>query len=263
MASLPVHGAMHLSRLTTAARLARIAPAAPVRIDPPHVITTERLTLRPLEWRDREELARAVSDTRDAAADFCPLHKPGESDDQLFDRLLELGRAAGETGRAWRRIAEDAAGRIVGAINLNDVSFGIECRAELNLWVRTTTAARGLGTEMVQAAIRHAFRPQSGRQMREGEGLLPGLGLTRIDALVAPENFASLALVRRLGFVVDPDAPSAQLTLNEQLVEHTRYVLWCENASAARSIDDLPPRFARSLDSVLRIEAAAAHAAPS
>lgn len=261
MASLTTHSAMHLSRLTTAARLARISPAAPVRIDPPHVITTDRLVLRPLEWGDRAEFARAVSDTRDAAADFCPLHRPGENDDQLFDRLLELGRAAEETGRAWRRIAEDATGRIVGAINLNDISFGIECRAELNLWVRTTAAARGLGTEMVQASIRHAFRPRSERQMREGEGLLPGLGLTRIDALVAPENFASLALVRRLGFVIDPVSPHEQITLNEQRIEHSRYVLWCERAFAARSIDDLPPRFARSLESVLRIESAAAIAA--
>lgn len=255
MASIPVQRARQLARLTTAARLARIVPDDPVRVDGPDVLRTARLTIRPLAWDDREEFIRALRETRDAAAEYCPIARDGEREDETFDRLLDQCRAGDATGLAWRRIAEDRAGRIVGAVNLNDIAHGLSPLAELNLWIRTTDTGRGLATEMVSAAIAHAFRPRCPRLLREGTR--PGLGLSRIDALVAPENTPSRAIMRSLGFAPVPEPGARTLVIGGRSIPHTRFTRWCDTEPAARGIDDLHPRFARSLDAVICIEARA------
>ncbi|MBX3402482.1 MAG: GNAT family N-acetyltransferase [Phycisphaeraceae bacterium] len=256
MASIPMQRAHQLARLTTAAKLARALPDAPVRVDPPEVLRTARLALRPLAWSDREEFIRALRETRDAATEYCPIARDGERDDETFDRLLDQCRAGDATDLAWRRIAEDRAGRIVGAVNLNDITHGLSPRAELNFWIRTTDTGRGLATEIINAAIAHAFGPRCPRLLREGTR--PGLGLSRIDALVAPGNSPSLAIMRALKFAIDAEHPSCRLVVGGRLVEHVRFTRWCDAERAARGIDELHPRFARTLDAVTGIENRAA-----
>lgn len=259
MATIPAQRARQLERLTTAARLARVLPGAPVRVDPPDVLRTARLCVRPLAWSDREAFVAALRETGDAAAEFCPIAREGEREDQTFDRLLDLCRAGDATGRAWRRIAEDRAGRIVGAVNLNTITFGLENAAELNFWVRTPDTGRGLASEMIRAALAHAFAPRSPHLLRDSAR--PGLGLTRVDALVAPENTPSLAIMRSLRFAPAEEIHWPVLVIGGREVAHIRFVRWCDAEPAPREIGELPPRFARSLDTVIRAEASAAGAA--
>lgn len=255
MASIPVHMTRQLARLTTAARLARVVPDAPVRVDPPEVLRTARLALRPLAQSDRDEFIRALRETREAAAAYCPIAREGEHEDATFDRLFDQCRAGDATGRAWRRIAEDRAGRIVGAVNLNDITHGLTPRAELNFWIRTQDTGRGLASEMIDAALSHAFGPRSPRLLRDGTR--PGLGLLRIDALVAPGNAPSLAIMRSLRFDLDAGSRSCTLVIGGRTIEHLRFTRWWRAEPASRGIDDLHPRFARSFEAIATIEALA------
>ncbi len=261
MAALPIHGTQQLTRLTTAAKLARIRPSVAVEVDSPGVIRTERLIIRPLVSSDREAYIDAVRASRKELDQFCPLHRDDELDDELFDRQLQLGRAATATGRAWRCIAELRAqrGRIVGAFNLNDISYGLDSRAEANVWVRTNDYGNAFAREAMSAVLAHAFGPRWAG--RPGEGMrLAGLGLSRVDGLIAPENAASLRMTKRLGFIPDPHRGPERLVLRGREVEHLPYVLF----APVTGMVELKPRvpagvsLSKSIQSLLSIEMRAA-----
>lgn len=259
MASLVLQPSHHLSRLTTAARLARMRPQEAVEVPShgPWELITGRLLLRPLRVSDRGAYIEAVRASRAELDTYCPLHKPGETDEELFERQVQLSRAAEATGRALRCIGVDraAGGRILAAFNLNDISHGLEPRAEANFWVRSDAAGRGLASEALQALLAHAFAPRCPRQAAAA-GLLAGLGLMRIEGLIAPENSASIRLVRRLGFVPDPARLPERLDVLGRPVEHLPFV--CFAPVTLRG--ELHPRvpagvaLARSIDALLSIE---------
>jgi ribosomal-protein-alanine N-acetyltransferase len=75
---------------------------------------------------------------------------------------------------------------IVGAINLSQIFFGGFRSAYLGYYVGDAYAASGYMTEALQLMLRYAFTR---------------LRLHRIEANIQPDNVASLALVRRAGFV--------------------------------------------------------------
>ncbi len=255
MASLPVQGAQSLMRLTTAARLARMRPDSSVRVESVGVLHTERLLIRPMTWADRAAFLGAARASRDVLDRFCPLHQGAEDDDAMFDRQLAVARAAQATGRAWRRVIEDrrdgerggGTGRIVGAINLNNVLQGFEPRAEVNFWVRSDAAGLGFGAEAMRAVIAHAFgptwAPRAGGAMHR-----PGLGLSRIDALIAPANSGCRRVVERLGFAPDPDGPGRTLRIGGTDVEHLAYTAF---APIENAVSPAPP--GRNIDSLTRV----------
>lgn len=261
MASLPVQGLQHLTRLTTAARLARMRPLTPVEVDPPGVLRTERLVIRPLKWTDREEYIEAVRSSRAELDRFCTLHRDDELDDELFDRQLQLGRAADATGRAWRRVAEDRAkaGRIVGAFNLNDITHGLESHAEMSAWVRTDDAGRGFAAEAIRAVLAHAFGARWTQRI-DGQTRLPGLGLSRVDGLISPSNTPCLALVEKLGFVRSPDRSPQQLVVRGRKVEHLPFVAFAPLAGELGPESAVPAgvSLAKSIAALLSIERRAA-----
>ena len=261
MASLPVQGMQHLTRLTTAARLARIRPSVAVQVAAPGVLRTARLLIRPLTWSDRESYIDAVRRTRPELDTFCALHKDTELDDELFDRQLQLGRAADATGRAWRRVAEDLSspGRIVGAFNLNDIRHGLETRAELTTWVRTDEAGKGIAVEAIREVLSLAFAARWA-QREDGQTRLPGLGLSRVDGLIAPDNIPCLRMAERLGFVLDTERGPQRLMVRGQEVEHLSYVAFAPSSGHAEHEPTVPAgvSLARSIDALLGIERRAA-----
>src|SRR5207247_2590519 len=97
-----------------------------------------------------------LSASREHLARFCPLTKGqagAETEDELFERHLSLSDAALATGRAWRRIAVTADGRLAGGFCVNDISRGLENSGELVFWVGAECAGRGLGSEGVRATL--------------------------------------------------------------------------------------------------------------
>lgn len=152
-------------------------------------LRTPRLLLRPLQPGDRDEFIRVVRDSRDHLADFSPLHMPGETDADLFERQLRLTLDGERSMSAWRRVALDPAGAIVGAVNLNSIRRGLSFEADANWWIAADATGRGYATESLAALLAHAFADMPA-----------GLGLHRVLAGIQPQNTASRRLAERLGF---------------------------------------------------------------
>lgn len=249
-----------LRHLGVATRLAAAAPA--LGTVGGMLLRTERLTLRPLLASDRAEFLRVLRLSRAHLAEFCPLTSAdaakAETDEQIFDRHLALSNAATQTGRAWRAGMFDADGRLVGAVNINDIARGLENTGELVFWLSADATRRGYAHEATRAAIEFALAD-----------LPRGLGLQRVTALIAPANRPCLALSRKLAMTLDPASPPTLLTLGPRQVSHDTYHIYASVVGESRAptsddehvvegkpsiADDL---FGRGLLSILRTEASA------
>lgn len=178
----PVH-------VTDAARLAAMRPSVAIEVADPNRLTTSRLVIRPLGPGDRDEFVRVMQLSREHLSVHCPLHKPGESDDGLFERLLDLASKGLATGGAWRAGFFGPRNRLLGLVNLNDITRGLENQAEANWWTAADAVGQGYASEAVRAVMDHAFAD-----------LPRGLGLQRVTALIAPDNRASRRVAVKTGF---------------------------------------------------------------
>jgi hypothetical protein len=73
-----------------------------------------------------------------------------------------------------------------------------------------------------------------------------GLGLHRVDALVCPENEASLRIVRRLGFVA-ARGTDEELVIGGERRRHVRYTRWVDVPQPEPVEAKLPVRFRERL----------------
>ncbi len=99
----------------------------------------------------------------------------------------ELVRRYDEEGRAGRALPFAIAvdGRLVGQLNLSNIVLGSFRSCTVGYWV--SRAVAGLGVVPTALAL-------------AGDHALAELGLHRIEVNIRPENTASLAVVRKLGF---------------------------------------------------------------
>jgi ribosomal-protein-alanine N-acetyltransferase len=72
-----------------------------------------------------------------------------------------------------------------GQVNLGEIVHGAFCSANIGYWIDEGLAGRGITPTAVALLADHAFR---------------AVGLHRLEANIRPENSASLAVVRKLGF---------------------------------------------------------------
>lgn len=214
MSALPHSRRSALSRLAVLSRLGPLLEHAPVVVEHPAQLLTERLLLRPLEPSDRVEFLELLSHNRDHLREHCPLHRAGEPDAEVFSRQLAFARAAAASGLAWRRLVCLRDGTIIGALNLNEISSEPDRHAELNVWLDRSHTGSGLAREAVDAALAHAFRPEPN-----------GLGLDRIIAYIAPANTASLRIVQSAGFSRTERSRPVQLNLAGEWKSHVVYEL--------------------------------------
>lgn len=188
----------------------RVRPAVevPASSSPLH---TARFSLRPLCIRDKAEFLRVlgVSGHLDR---FMPLRHPGERDEAVFARHLALARNGDHSGVAWRRVAVDAEGRIVGGFNLVNIERGLAFRGDANWWVAGDCLRQRVATECVYAMLDLAL------------GDAPaGLGLHEVHAHVQLENEASLRLVNRVGMRESSERPQT-LLVGERWLSHQSHV---------------------------------------
>jgi ribosomal-protein-alanine N-acetyltransferase len=153
------------------------------------------MILRPLRESDRFEFLRVVNISREHLRPFSVLHREGETDEQLFERQLNLCREGDDKGAAWRRIGVLEDGHIAGAFNLNAISRGLTLDADANWWISADQLRAGLAAEGVQAMIDFAFTD-----------LPKGLGLDRIHAAIMPTNAASIRLAATVGLLRQPNS---------------------------------------------------------
>lgn len=159
---------------------------------PAQVFTREeakpRFTLRALNSDDRDEFISLVEGSLAHLSPWIPLLARGASPEEFFDTELERTCSQEPARLSFRRIGviNDS---IVGMFNLFNCSSGLTLSADASWWVARPFVQRGYATAGVRLLLRHAFTD-----------LPEGLGLHKVMAMIAPENFASLKLARTLGF---------------------------------------------------------------
>ncbi|MFA6045266.1 MAG: GNAT family N-acetyltransferase [Phycisphaerales bacterium] len=164
-----------------------LVPPRPLHVDSPGVLRTLRLALRPLTSRDRKEFIRVLELD---AAHLAPLkfRRDGETAADLFERQLILTEEGERTGRAWRRAAFLADGRLVGCFNLGEITRGLCFTGLASWWVSPDLTGRGYATEGVRALVDHATTD------------LPfGIGLHTVRAHIQAGNTPSRSLAARIG----------------------------------------------------------------
>jgi ribosomal-protein-alanine N-acetyltransferase len=134
-----------------------------------------------------------------------------------------LARAAGEwdatPAHACRLVVRRADGALVGAANLNNLVWGGLRAASLGYYAFAAHAGRGYVREGVAQLLTFAFRR---------------FGLHRAEAAVQPENVASVALVRALGFRHEGSSPR-YLKLGGRWRDHERWAVHAEEWRAGRA----------------------------
>ncbi len=243
-----------LARLARAAQMVTRVRMSEARAREASIVRTQRLTLRPLVEHDRAEFERVLRASRDHLARFCPIDKVGDrnlDDEHAFARQVNLARRGDESGRAWRRAAFDAEGRLIGSVNINDISRGLECTGEVVLWLASDATGRGMAREMLSAAMDHAFTD-----------LPQGLGLHKLIGLIAEDNMASRRVAVKCGFEPGLGDETIELLVNGVRVPHRPVVAYAPVAPVLNMNAGAPAGEAgRGLEAVLSLEARAATAA--
>lgn len=139
----------------------------------------ERVFLRPPASRDREEF---IALNRASARLHRGLVSPPTQPEQ-FNAFLKRCR---RTDCACFLICRVADGAIVGSINLSQIFRGGFQNAYLGYHVGEGHSGQGYMTEAIHLMLRYAF---------------DDLKLHRLEANIQPGNVASIAMVKRAGFV--------------------------------------------------------------
>ncbi len=102
---------------------------------------------------------------------------------------------------------------LVGVINLNNIVRGSFQSGALGYYAFEPYAGKGLMSEGLQLVLKHAFGK---------------LRLHRVEANIQPENRASIALVKKCGFVKEGLSPR-MLKVCGQWMDHERWALLAED----------------------------------
>jgi ribosomal-protein-alanine N-acetyltransferase len=158
------------------------------------------IVLRPVLPSDRTDLVAA---NRASRAYHAPWVEPFV-DEAGFDTWF-----AGRNAENVSLVARHVDGSVVGMVNISQIVRGNFHSAYLAYYGMAAFARRGLMTEALRLAIRHAF----------GD-----LGLHRLEANIQPGNFASIALVHRVGFQKEGFSPR-YLRIGGEWRDHERWAL--------------------------------------
>jgi [ribosomal protein S5]-alanine N-acetyltransferase len=164
-----------------------------------------RVELRSPAPADRDEFLAAMRSSRR----FHGRWLTGPTTDEAYDRLL--ARVEGDRFEPMFVCRRDD-GAIVGFINLNEIIRGGLQSAFLGYGGVAAYAGQGYMSEGLQLVLARAF----------GE-----LGLHRLEANIQPGNAASIALVRRAGFVSE-GISERYLKIGGRWRDHEHWVMLAE-----------------------------------
>jgi ribosomal-protein-alanine N-acetyltransferase len=175
------------------------------------VAAGQKVFLRAPAARDREEFVALNRASRRLHRGLVSPPVEPEQFEDYFQRCCREDRACFFVCRA-----ED--GRIVGVTNLSQIARGNLQSAYLGYYVGEPYAGRGYMAEAIGLLLRHAFKR---------------LKLHRIEANIQPGNLASIALVRRAGFVKEGYS-RRYLKICGRWRDHERWAITAEDWQAVR-----------------------------
>lgn len=154
---------------------------------------------------DEAAFLRAVTRSRD-------VHHPWVSPPDTHDSFINyLAKYSGDTNAGF--IAINNTGEIVGCIHINAIIRGPFRSAFLGYYGFVPFIGKGLMKKAMSLAIDQAFGP---------------LELHRLEANIQPDNHASVALIRSLGFRHEGFSPR-YLQISDEWRDHDRYAITIED----------------------------------
>jgi len=181
----------------------------------PVILADADLLLRPLRLRDgaswREVRQRNAEWLRPWDA---TLPAPDPDTPMTFAAMVRQGNREARAGRLMP-FGVFSQGRLVGQVTVGAISWGSLRSAYIGYWIDQAHAGRGLIPRAVALV---------------GDHCLGTLGLHRLEINIRPENVASLAVVRKLGF------------RNEGLRERYLHIdgRWCDHWLFAVTAEERP-----------------------
>jgi len=176
------------------------------------LIVGERVFLRAPTQNDLEEL---IALSRASVRLHRGLAYPPRNKEE-FATLLERCRQPNSLCCLVCRVAD---GAILGSMNLNQIYRGGFQGAYLGYYVGAPFAGQGYMREAMQLILRYAFER---------------LKLHRLEANIQPGNSASLALVKRAGFIREGYS-RRYLRIGRRWRDHERWAIIAEDWKARRT----------------------------
>jgi len=161
-----------------------------------------RTRIQPPVAEDEEAFLAAMRDS-------VGLHAPWVSaakDHAGWQRYMTRLQRDNEAGYLVKRIQDNV---ICGVINLNIITYEALCGAYVSYFGVAGQVEKGYMKEGLLQVIGHAF----------GE-----LGLHRLEANIQPENYASIALARSVGFQYEGFSPRF-LKIRGEWCDHERWAV--------------------------------------
>ncbi len=191
--------------------------------------------LGPLHRRDLREWRSVRAANRRWLGEWEATSPEGESSGTTFTALVRHYNREARAGRMVPFVIRSD-GRLVGQMHLFGLSGGSLLSCAAGYWVAETEAGRGVAPTALAAAVDYA---------------MGDLGLHRVEVNIRPDNVASLAVVRKLGFR-DEGLRQRYLHINGAWRDHRTFALTREDLGGLtlmerfhtnnnRHIGDTPP----------------------
>ncbi len=178
------------------------------------VLTTPRLTLKPLDEDDRQ----AFIHMHEVSAEHLKpwMAETDDSLDQVFEQMLDRSHRWERTGRMARRVGLCEDGRFVGIFAIDQIARGAFQSAYAGWLVSSEFINQDYCTEALNGMFDFAFDQEH------------GLALHRIQANVMPTNTPSMRVCEKLGMRIEGMAQS-YLKIAGQWEDHVMHAKTLED----------------------------------
>lgn len=192
--------------------------------------TGVRLLLRPLRPEDGDEYSAVRAANRHWLSRWDATSPVPPTGQRTFGDLVDYYQEEALAGRMLPFVIETD-GRLIGQINVSNIVMGSFRSCTVGYWVAESVAGQRIVPTALALVADHAM----------GE-----LGLHRIEVNIRPENTASLAVVRRLGFR-DEGVRPRMLHIDGAWRDHRSFALTSEDLAGSTLLDRLTHSSQQSL----------------
>jgi RimJ/RimL family protein N-acetyltransferase len=169
-------------------------------------LQSERITIRPYQLEDAEEINAAVAESRDTLAPWLPWSQGHQTVDETRDFIIRSTAQWLLRENLNATIWENTTGRFLGGIGVHPRDWEIRS-FEIGYWLRDSAVGQGYMTEAVRMVA---------------DELFGALQANRVSIRCDARNDRSAAIPRRLGFVQEAhlrkDGRAPDDTLRDTLV---------------------------------------------
>ncbi|MEO6019243.1 MAG: GNAT family protein [Knoellia sp.] len=180
------------------------------------------ILLRPLRVEDQHEYRSVRALNRHWLGPWDATSPVPATDPRTFEDLVDLYQEDALAGRMVPLVIETER-RLVGQINVSNIVLGSFRSCTVGYWVAQSVAGQGIIPTALALVSDHVI----------GE-----LGLHRIEINIRPENAASLAVVRKLGFR-DEGRRARMLHIDGDWRDHCSFALTTEDLAGKSVMDRL------------------------